>query len=377
MTTISGYPLISADSHIFEPADLWTTRLPKAYRSRAPHIEHGPKGDWWYCDGLQITAPYSGTATGMRFTEPEKVTANARIKDARRGGWVPEETIKDMDIDGVDKCMLYPTTGTALMRLPDSVLVSQIAGIYNSWLAEFCSASPKRLLGLAAINTDNIPEAVKELQRCAKLGFVGALIPIRPLPSMPYDLPEYDALWAAAQDLQMPLALHISSQRMGPLPPGVTSISLIGKQRHGTEANDSLARDSLGEMLFSGVFERFPKLRVGPAEAEMGWAPFFISRLDHRYIMRPGMRSRTFKDGMIPSQLFHRNVFFTFLEDPIGVTLRNVMGVDNLMWGNDYPHAESTWPRSRQILDEVLAGCSEEEKIKISGGNATRIYHLN
>jgi predicted TIM-barrel fold metal-dependent hydrolase len=132
-------------------------------------------------------------------------------------------------------------------------------------------------------------------------------------------------------------------------------------------------------MIFNGVFERYPDLRVISVEMELSWAPHFLDRLDYNYTQRPPTGAwYTFKEeGVLPSDYFHRNVTLAFQEDGLGVRDRHIIGVDNLAWGSDYPHPESTFPRSRQIIEEVLADCTEEEKAKIAGQNIARIYHLN
>jgi predicted TIM-barrel fold metal-dependent hydrolase len=131
-------------------------------------------------------------------------------------------------------------------------------------------------------------------------------------------------------------------------------------------------------MIFSGVFERYPKLQVGSIEMELSWVPHFMDRMDYAYTQRPhGDRWYTFKEDALPSDYFHHNVFLGFQEDAVGIRLRDIIGVDNLQWGSDYPHMESTFPRSREILDELLADCSEEEKVKIVGGNTARVYGLD
>ena len=140
---------------------------------------------------------------------------------------------------------------------------------------------------------------------------------------------------------------------------------------------DHWVRMSLAHMIFSGVFERYPKLQVGSIEMELSWVPHFLDRLDYNYTQRPKAgKWHTFKEDMMPSDYFHRNVFLGFQEDSLGIELRRIIGVDNLMWGSDYPHRESTFPYSRQVLEEILADCSEEEKTKIVGGNAERVYRL-
>ena len=132
-------------------------------------------------------------------------------------------------------------------------------------------------------------------------------------------------------------------------------------------------------IIFSGVFQRFPKLQIGAVEHELSWVPHFLDELDYTYTqrsIREGWWDR-FSGDKLPSEIFHSNVFLGFQEDELGIRLRDVIGVDNLMWGSDYPHTESTFPRSRQILEEILEACTEEEIAKIAGGNAARVYGLD
>ena len=216
--------------------------------------------------------------------------------------------------------------------------------------------------------------AVKELERCKKMGIIGAMIPVYPSPGRTYDRPEYDPFWAAAQDMEMPVGLHLGTERV----PWRLSGTDEAMRPSSVCNSDYSVRMSLADIIFAGVFERFPKLRVGSVEHEAAWVGHFLSRMDYDYVQRT--RDQTpyrFKQDMVPSDFFHRNAFVSFLEDPLGIRLRDIVGVDNLMWGSDYPHHESTFPRSREIIAETLAGCTEEEKAKIAGGNAARVYHLN
>ena len=140
---------------------------------------------------------------------------------------------------------------------------------------------------------------------------------------------------------------------------------------------DHYVRMSLTDMIFSGVFERYPTLQVGAVEHEVSWAVHFLDRIDWNYRQRPAaIAGYRFKENMLPSDYFRRNVFISFQEDPVGIRLRDYIGVDTLQWGSDYPHVESTFPMSRQVLEEILVDCAEEEKAKIAGGNAARVYKL-
>ena len=370
------YRIISSDDHVVEPPDLWTTRALARFKDRAPRIvrmEDG--GDWWVCDGRKGVPLATGAQAGRRFEEPEELSHIDRFDNVRAGAYIPEEHVKDLDIDGVDVSITYPTVGLALYSVPDSELLTSIFSTYNNWLAEFCGTCPQRLKGIAMINLDDVGAGVEEMERCTRLGLSGAMISLYPVEERPYSLPEYDPLWAAAQDLEMPISLHIGTNRPGP-GQEVADVMSVTPPFHTNV--DHWVRMSLSHIIFSGVFERFPKLQVGSIEMELSWAPHFLDRMDFTYTQRAaGDTWHRFKEDMLPSDYFHRNVFLSFQEDALGIKMREFIGVDKLLWGSDYPHQESTFPKSRQIIEEILADCTEEEKAKIVGGNAARVYHLD
>lgn len=372
---MASYKVISSDNHVHEPSDLWTDRIESKFKDRSPHIEHMEDGDWWVCDGRKVVGT-GGAQTGVRFEDPDQLTSSHRIEETRLGGYIPEEHVKDLDIDGMDMSIVYPTAGVMLYGTEDSKLLTSICRAYNDWVAEFFNAIPSRLKGISMLNVDDVAVGVTELERCAKLGFVGAMIPVQPIASQPYDEPIYEPLWAAAQDLGMPLSMHAATIRSEP----GNSLENQGFSRPSYICNmEHAVRLSLGDVIFAGVFERFPKLQLGSVEMELGWAPHFLNRLDYTYSQRgPGSAKRyRLKDGALPSDYFHSNVFLGFQEDGMGIRDRHIIGVDTLQWGADYPHSESTFPRSREIIEEILAECTDDEKAKIVGGNAARIYRLD
>ena len=207
--------------------------------------------------------------------------------------------------------------------------------------------------------------------------------PLYPHEGLRYSAPDYEPLWAAAQDLDMPIHLHILTNRRSfdeavhdpnslvAAAGGDLSLAFLSCHAHWPSM-------SLGDIIFSGVFERYPKLRVGVVEFELSWIPHFLDRIDYTFTQRTVLESdkQLLGEGMLPSDYFHQNVFAGFQEDALGIRDREIIGVDSA-WGSDYPHAESTFPRSRQILEEILKDCTEDEKAKIVGGNAARIYHLS
>ena len=372
---MADYRVISSDNHVFEVPDLWTSRIEPKFRDRAPRLVHEEDSDWWYCEGIKGISLSAGSQAGRRFEEPEKLTRKDRFENVRPGGYIPDEHIKDMDADGVDISIVYPTIGLGLFTsVQDSELLSAIFKTYNDWLAEFCSAHPDRLKGIAMLNVDDVAAGVIELERCANKGLAGGMITVYPPLGRSYDQPMYEPLWAAAQALGTPLSLHVSTNRPGPgqemVNQDTLSLAFISNTDH-------WVRMSVAHMIFSGVFERYPKLQVGAVEMELSWVPHFLDRIDYSYTERPLKEAfYRFQEDMLPSDYFHRNVFVGFQEDALGIRLRDIIGVDNLLWGSDYPHVESTFPKTHEILEEILADCTEEEKAKIVGGNAARIYHL-
>ena len=386
---MSDYRVISSDSHVIEPADLWTSRIERKFRDRAPHVVRGEEGDEWWCEGRYVMGMNFALNLGVRFEDPDKITNVGRVEGVPLGGYIPDEHVKDMDADGVDAGILFPSNAFKLYNsVADGELLTACFRAYNDWIGEFCNAHPDRLHSIAMLNVDDVEVGVRELERCAKLGFAGAMIPVFP-PLYPheerrYSSPDYEPLWAAAQDLDMPLHLHILTNRRcfdEAVHDPNSAVAMMGGDLSPAflATHDHWPRMSLGDIIFSGVFERYRKLQVGVVEYDLAWIPLFLDRIDYTYTQRGVDESAKLAlgQGMLPSDYFHQNVFAGFQEDALGIRDRDIIGVDNIMWGSDYPHAESTFPRSRQILEEILRDCTEQEKAKIVGGNAARVYHLD
>ncbi|HEV8441058.1 MAG TPA: amidohydrolase family protein [Methylomirabilota bacterium] len=367
--------ILSSDSHVFEPPDLWATRIDPAFRDRAPRLVRIDGADQLVVEGHQVLSGIGLISNaGARFEAPETISSQARFEDVHRGGYDPHQHLKDMQLDGVAGEVLYPSQGLFYFKVADTPLMSAIFRAYNDWLAEFCRTDPARLKGIAMINLDDVEDGIKELERAAELGLAGAMITEYPLEDRRYDHPEYEPFWAAAQALDMPLSLHTATRRQGKIR-GAGEKTLRDASGRATKA--FYPATSMCDMIFSGVFERHPRLKLAIVEFELAWAPHLLSSMDYTYRERHEEAICRFKDGMRPSDFFRRNVCLSFQEDAIGVRLRDVIGVDNMMWGSDYPHSESTFPRSREILAEILAGVPEEEQAKIVGGNTARLYHFD
>jgi predicted TIM-barrel fold metal-dependent hydrolase len=364
--------ILSSDSHVFEPPDLWQTRIDAAFRERAPRIERINGGDHVVVEAdLVLSGIGLISNAGARFETPETISAEGRFEDVLTGGYDPDQHLKDMVLDGVAGEVLYPSQGLFYFKVADTALMSAIFRAYNDWLAEFCRADPARLKGVAMINLDDVEDGIRELERTARLGLRGAMIAEFPAEDRRYDRPEYEKFWAAAAAHDMPLALHTATRRTGKIR-GAGKQTLSDASGRATKAFSPAL--SMCDMIFSGVFERHSRLTLAIVEFELSWAPYVLSAMDYTYRERHAEASYRFKDGMVPSDFFRRNVVLSFQEDAIGIRLRDVIGVDNLMWGSDYPHSESTFPQSRKILGDILAGVPEDEQAKIVGANTARVY---
>ncbi len=367
--------ILSSDSHVFEPPDLWMNRIDRALRHRAPRMVRVDGADRLVVEDEQVVSGIGLISNaGARFEAPETISGDGRFEDVHRGGYDPGQHLADMRLDGVAGEVLYPSQGLFYFKVADSALMSAIFRAYNDWLAEFCQADPARLKGIAMINVDHVGDAIRELERTARMGFAGAMITEYPPEERRYDQPEYEPFWAAAQVLDMPLSLHTATRRVGKIR-GAGPKTLRDASSRATKAFSPAT--SMCDLIFSGVFERYPKLQLAIVEFELSWAPHLLSTMDYTYRERHEEALYRFKGDRRPSDVFHDNVCLSFQEDAIGIRLRDVIGVDNMMWGSDYPHSESTFPRSRQILDEILAGVPDDEQAKITGLNAARLYKFD
>jgi len=330
--------LFSSDSHVMEPSDIIATRVPKRFRDQAPRFPQLKVGE-----GFQ--------------THP--------------GGSDPGRRIQEMASDGVSAEVLYPTYALGLLGLEDAALQEACFRAYNDWLIEYCQVALDRLIGVPLIATYNMDHAVKELKRCAQAGLRGALIWEVPPNKLSFDSDHYERFWAAAQDLEMPVSLHIltgfgyARDRAG----------LQGIQRYRASVNLKLAEatDILMDIIFSGVLERYPRLKIVLVENEIGWLPYVLEQWDYYFDRHRPVAPLTI--DKLPSEYFNRQVYATFFNDSVGAHLLSWWGVDNCMWSNDFPHANSTWPHSREVVARDLGHLSPEARAKIVRENVARLYN--
>jgi predicted TIM-barrel fold metal-dependent hydrolase len=358
--------ILSADSHVIEPADVWTSRIDRRFLDRAPRvIKHagGREGDFFVAEGLR---PFPVAGFAVAGVDPkdfaEKMAGG--YPGVRPSAWDPELRIKDQDRDGVSGEVLYPSLAMRLFQMEDGELRAACFRAYNDWLADYCAHRPRRLAGVAMVSLDDPLEGVQELQRAAGKGLRGAMIWGAAPAERPYSDASYDPFWAVAHDLGTPLSLHILTERRG----GSDFQSVM---RGYPQLHHAVER-SLTEIIFAGVLERFPGLRLVSVENDIGWIPHFLQRLDHAYEKYRYLEKETIANP--PSHYFRRQVSATFQDDRVGVVTRHFIGVKSLMWGSDFPHSDSTWPNSLEVIARDFEGVPDDERRLMTSDNVDALY---
>jgi predicted TIM-barrel fold metal-dependent hydrolase len=361
-----NYRLISADSHVNEPPDLWASRVDKKYRERAPRLAvdlPGKEGAYFLYEGYAPHPIGIGFGAGKSPEELKTFLTQATYADARPGGWDPAERKKDNAVDGVEADVLYTTLGFRIFWLKDAALQADCFRVYNDWLAEFVSYDPKQMAGLAMISLYDPKAGARELERCAKMGLKGAMIWCSPPQEQPYSSEIYDPFWAAAQELKMPISLHAITGM------GVESQWNWGERYMRSTVLSHEVEKSFSVIIFSGVLDRFPNLQIVSAENNVGWIPYFLQRMD-----RFAERSTSLGIKLKPSEYFARQMWATYIFDHVGVQSRKFIGVDRMMWSSDYPHQASSWPHSQDVVARDFKDASPEDIFKITRGNVARLY---
>ena len=190
--------MLSSDSHVFEPPDLWTSRVPAAYRDRAPRVEPADDADWWHFLDQRMCSFAAGTKAGLRFQGQDALRVEYHFSDIREGAYTPEIFVEDNAADGVWGSVLFPSIGVLLYQEHDAAALAVYARAFNEWIAEFSAAVPDRLKGMAILDAEDPTGAVRELERARELGLAGAVITVAPLPGHGYEQPMYEPVWEAA-----------------------------------------------------------------------------------------------------------------------------------------------------------------------------------
>ena len=344
---------------------MWREYMDPAMRDRAPHLEHGKDNDFYCIEGLKpmdVTVLSSAGTPSEELKTWRRWDAPGRLK----GGWDPAARFKDISADGVDAEVLYATLCMKILPLEDRAFKQACFTAYNRWLADFCKSDPRRYMGIAVVMTDDIAQAVKDLHEVKAIGLGGAMLAMTPGENITYASPDFDPLWRAAQELDMPLSLHNFTQPEK------------GVVRSRFEVFASAPVDvqhCISSLIFADVFERFPKLKIVSVENDIGWAANFLQRLDHVFHRYGPLMNKTFRSGRLPSETFKDHVYLTFMDDLAGIRTYDLVGADNVMWSNDYPHGDSTWPNSREAISRQFENMPDQDRKKILKDNVLKLYN--
>lgn len=363
--------IISADSHVAEPEEAYR-EIDPAFRARAPRLVHDEKDNaGMLVDGLPTPVPMAFIlAAGRR---PEDIGKPARWETLNPAGYEPKARLALIDSEGIDAEVIFPSVGMILCRVKDLAYRKACNDAYNRWLEGFCSVAPERFLGLATVTLRTVEEGIEELRQARAMGMKGVMLPGDPAIE-DYDHPCYDPFWEAAVELGLPVHFHILTSDNDDL-----SV-MFNRKTRGPKIAQFMSiirgvQDILLMFVFGGVFERHPKLRVVCAEADAGWVPHFLYRMDHAY-KRHRYWLETGKLSKLPSEYFRENIYLTFQDDFAATHLTELSPTNRLMWASDFPHNDGTYPHTREVIQKLTEGMSPADRARIVGGNVSALYGL-
>ena len=381
MTTLKlQYGVISTDEHVQETPDVWTSRMSKAkFGLDIPQIRELPDGsDAWFIAnappvGSRVKQSVASVAAAM---EPRNAVPR-RWEDVPKNTYVPSERLKAMDIDQVDTHTFFPNVaGFSNNRFQqEGTEEFRLACIqaYNDWLVEEWTAFSPRYIAQTIAPMWNVEMAVGEVHRSVKNGHKALIwhgaTEVFGLPH--FNESHWDPIYATCQDLDIPMCLHLGAVPVLEAWKGYTPAT--GLAMHSTRAISSQIQ-IIANVLFSGVLDRFPRLKVIMVESGIGWIPYVLELADHEYhnlgVAGEGLTT-------LPSEAFRRQVYANFWYERFGLKNRYDIGVDNIIYETDFPHPTSTWPNSKAIREKAMDGIPADECKKMLMTNAVSLYKLD
>jgi predicted TIM-barrel fold metal-dependent hydrolase len=388
--------IVSVDDHVVEPEHLFRTWLPAKYREAGPRCEtkrlhvgfeggstyttrfadDGTPGDVWFYEDLVVPLRRNIAAAG--FERDEMGLEPITYDTMRRGCWDPKARLVDMDDNWVEASLCFPTfprfCGQTFAEAKDKDLALACVRAYNDWMVEeWCGDSGGRLIPLVLVPLWDVELAVAEVHRNAARGVRAVCFSECPaklgLPSIHSGY--WDPFFAACEATGTVVNMHIGSSS------STTSTSTDAPPAVQITLSFNYSLISLSDYLFSGVFVRFPNLKVAYSEGQMGWIPFVLQRADDVWLEHRGWNGVADLLPEPPSAYFFRNVYACFFRDAVGVDMIERVGPDNITFETDYPHTDTTWPHTKAVATEMLAGVRDDIVVKLLRGNAIRMLGLS
>ncbi len=376
MTEVNDLILISVDDHLVEPRDMFDGRLATKFADAAPRISLTPDGaDVWVFNGTVI--PNIGLNAVAGKPKSEYGVEPTAFDEMRPGCFDIAERIKDMDAGGVLASMCFPSFPGFAARLfsacADKDLALAVLQAYNNWHIEaWCGVAPDRFIpmGLPIIWDPEL--AAAEVRRLARMGVHSVTFTENPhkLGYPSFHDPHWDPLWRACCEEEVVVSIHLGSsgELVVTAPDAPIDVMITLQPMNICQA--------AADLLWSRIPKNFPTLRIALSEGGAGWIPYFLDRADRTYEMHHQWTGQDFGD-MLPSDVFRRHFLTCFISDPVGVRLRDLIGIDNIAWECDYPHSDSSWPKAPEEVASVLQGVSQNEIDKITHENAMRWYSFD
>jgi predicted TIM-barrel fold metal-dependent hydrolase len=380
--------VIDADSHISEPANLWTDRVSKKWGDLVPHVEFDKERgeDRWFMGGKPFMAVAGAAMAGWKEPPPDHPPT---LDAADHGSFDARERLARMDEYGIWAQVIYPNVGGFgsgnFLRLGDRELMDDCVRAYNDFLIEWCSADRTRFIPIMAMPFWDVDFCVKELERAAKSGHKGVLMTNQPhqfgFPRVTD--PHWDPLWAAAQDADLSINFHIGSGDLTKLRGGGVD---NGRQAAYAKMTVQIFLDNSNavmDIIFSGMCHRFPRLNFVSVESGIGWVPFLLEAMDWQWL-NSGCREEHPEMDLLPSEYFRRQVYACFwFEEKSAIGAIQQLGPDNFLYETDFPHPTSMSPGPNSIaimpkdfIEQTLSVLPEDALRKVLHGNSARIYHV-
>jgi len=385
VTSHREYRIVSGDTHMEVPPERWTVRVPERYRDRAPRTVRVADGaDGFLIEGLSVRENafdlYGGKGRDNWGPFGQTYASTA-------GTASPEDRLRCLDLDGIDAEIIFPAVGTgprAWRNIRDDEPYLACVRAYNDFIAEeYAAFAPDRFFPVGAIPMSNVGDALVELEHCRSLGLKSVMLSAFPSGNG-YPVDGDDEFWREALAMAMPLTIHIDLDRTGPRDGPLVQYA---RRAGGADIAQQVARFAQRgavnavQLMIAGVFDRFPELRIFMAENQIGWVPTFMTVADERYERHGAWAEKLLGfEGLAngkPSDYIRRHILWGFQRDPAGVELRHWMGVDNLIWGSDFPHQESEYPHSDTVIEENFANVPEGDRAKMLSGNACAYFGLS
>ena len=360
---MSDAEVLSADSHVQEPQDLYE-RLPKQFRDRAPRIEEIDGATYMIVEGRK---PRRFDLAEERANEDDQ---NREFRSDPSGGTDVARRLADQERDGVCGEVIYPNDSLLMYVSPDPAYQMAVARAYNDWAIELFGEHSARLLPVGVLPVADVPGAVAEVERAAKLGYRSLGIPLT-VRSRPYNQPEYEPLWAALEQAGIVLAMHAFTNSEDIYPEGIGEEDVGGMLNYMVLGMADGQRP-VAELIAGGALQRHPNLKFVIVECGSGWLAWLLYALDEQ-VQKKHMWIRP-KLEMKPSEFFARQGFITFSDDPVALNCLGFTGAQSMLWGSDYPHDEGTFPHSQAVIERTFTNVSAADRRRIVYQNMADLY---